>query len=213
LIAKQFGSIRGLRSIELGCGRGDLSVLLAEAGAEVTLLDSSERALEVARRRFDRLGLSARFEQGDMQSRTNSPRHFDLAVSLGVVEHFVGEARSHALRAHIEALRPGGLALISVPYRWCPPYRLWKAYLELRGWWPYGVERPYSRVEIVRRARRAGFTQPITRLFGFWQSVSDHWLRRLGAKEPNWWAEDSPLDRWLGSVLLLAATAPSLPCV
>ena len=48
-----FGRIKGLNTIELGSGRGDLSVLLAERGANVTLLDASDAALEQARERFD----------------------------------------------------------------------------------------------------------------------------------------------------------------
>lgn len=208
LLTRQFGSLQGLRTIELGCGRGDLSVLLAECGAEVTLFDSSERALELAKSRFDRLGWRARFEQGDMLTLQNSVAQYDVAASLGVVEHFVGETRSQAIRAHLYALRPGGMALISVPYRWCPPYRLWKAYLELRGWWPYGMEKPFGRRELVHRARGVGFAAPRTRSFGFWQSIGDHWLKRIFGTGPQWSTEDGLLDRCLGSALLLTATAP-----
>jgi len=208
LLTHEFGSIRGLRAIELGCGRGDLSVLLAEGGAEVTLLDSSERALELAKQRFDRLGLPGRFEQGDMLTLKKTPGQYDVAASLGVIEHFAGEARSEAIRAHFNVLRPGGMALISVPYRWCPPYRLWKAYLELRGWWPYGMEKPFGRRELVQRARGVGFAAPRTRSFGFWQSVGDHWLKRVFGRGPQWSTEDGLLDRCIGSALLLTATAP-----
>src|SRR3990172_8964070 len=61
-----FGAISGLQTIELGCGRGDLSALLAERGASVTLLDASPTALAQARRRFDRLGLRAEYIQADL---------------------------------------------------------------------------------------------------------------------------------------------------
>lgn len=155
-----FGSIEKLRTIELGSGRGDLSVLLAERGADVTLLDSSERVLTQARQRFERLALPGRYESADMLGTLDVFRQrFDVALSSGVIEHFAGEQRTRAIRAHYEVLRPGGLAIISVPNAWCFSYRLRKLYLELRGWWPYGQELPYTRREIVRRAREAGFAR------------------------------------------------------
>ncbi len=155
-----FGSIEKLRTIELGSGRGDLSVLLAERGADVTLVDSSERVLTQARQRFERLALPGRYESADMLGALDVFRQrFDLALSSGVIEHFAGEERTRAIRAHYEVLRPGGLAIISVPNAWCLSYRMRKLYLELRGWWPYGRELPYTRREIVRRAREAGFAR------------------------------------------------------
>jgi len=155
-----FGSVEKLRTIELGSGRGDLSTLLAERGAHVTLLDSSERALAQARQRFERRGLSGRFESADMLGAPDAFRdRFDVALSSGVIEHFIGQERTRAIRAHYETLRPGGLAVISVPNAWCLSYRVRKWYLELRGWWPYGRELPYTRREIIRRAREAGFAR------------------------------------------------------
>ena len=84
-LERTFGSIDGLQTIELGSGRGDLSVLLARRGARVTLLDRSERALEEARKRLVRLGLPARFEQGDLLTRSDSKEGcFEVSLSIGV---------------------------------------------------------------------------------------------------------------------------------
>ena len=169
-----FGSIRNLQTVELGSGRGDLSVLLAQRGARVTLIDSSAEVLRQARHRFDRLGLSAQYEHGDSLSTGESwSDRFDVSLSSGVVEHFRGDDRTRVVRAHFEALRPGGMGIISVPNAWCLPYRLWKSYLELRGWWPYGTELPYTRRELIRRSRDAGFDSVEGRCMGFWQSVGD----------------------------------------
>lgn len=168
-----FGSIRGLSTIELGSGRGDLSALLAACGANVTLLDTSEKALDQARRRFDRLELPARFEKGDMLGTLDAFRgRFDAAFSSGVIEHFRGDDRTRVVRAHYDVLRPGGLAVISVPNARCFPYRMWKSYLELRGWWPYGLELPYAKRELVRRARQAGFARVEAHCMDFRRSLA-----------------------------------------
>ncbi len=199
-----FGTIKGLRTIELGSGRGDLSVLLAEQGAQVTLLDTSDRALDQAQRRFRRLGLQTTCVTGDLfDARAGGRGDFDVALSSGVIEHFQNENRTRAVRAHAEVLRPGGVAVISVPNAHCIPYRIWKLYLELRGWWPYGVEIPYSRKEILLRARAAGLVSLETQCSGFWQSVGDHWGRNLLGRGPDWVGRRSVLDRLMGMSLIL----------
>ena len=206
-----FGSIDGLRTVELGSGRGDLSVLLARRGAGVTLLDASESALAQAQRRFERLGLPAQYETADILGTPNAYRErFDVALSSGVAEHFKGDDRTHVVHAHFEALRPGGLAVISVPNARCIPYRLRKRYLELRGWWPYGMELPYSRRELLRRARRAGFgrTEAVCMRFPRTLTLDDGTgagRRHVGVANDSSGSapRSSFLDVWLGLVLLL----------
>ena len=201
-----FGSIEGLRTVELGSGRGDLSALLAESGAKVTLLDSSDKALGQARHRFDRLGLEADLQHGDMLRTPRSLRgRFDVALSSGVIEHFKSDDRTRAVQAHYDVLAPEGLAIISVPNAWCIPYRVWKLYLELRGWWPYGLELPYSRRELIGRARRVGFERIDGRCMGFWQSVGDQLGKNLLGRGPDWVDRRSFMDGTMGLVLLLFA--------
>ena len=205
-LTRDFGSLQGLRTIELGSGRGDLSVLLAQQGARVTLLDANESALEQARTRFEGLGLTADYVKGNLLAPEASwSSRFEVALSSGVIEHFRGEDRTEVVRAHHMALRPGGTAVISVPYAWCVPYRIWKCYLELRSWWPYGMEIPYTRRELRSHAQRVGFTDTETWTMGFLQSVGVHWWQRLAGSRPVWAESNSRLDSIMGLVLLLFA--------
>ena len=208
-IARAFGRIDGLRTIELGSGRGDLSVLLAERGAAVTLLDTSATALELAQSRFERLGLPVVTVQADMFDwpRCNQGQ-FDVALSSGVIEHFTGTARTDAVRAHCDSIRPGGLVAISVPHAMCPPYRLWKLYLGLRRRWPYGFEQPYNGREIVRRAREAGLAETEVEGVGLWHSISAHWARDLCRLNVDWANRRSIWDRYLGLILLMFGRRP-----
>jgi len=202
----QFGSLIDLKTIELGSGRGDLSVMLAEEGAEVTLLDVNSAALESAVLRFARLGLRAATVQCDLRDAQGvSGGPFDVALSIGVIEHFRGSARTDVLRAHYNALRPGGMAIVSVPHAWCLPYRAWKAYLELRGWWPYGLEIPYSKSELAGRAREAGFGLIDMRCMGLRQSLGEHWVKRLTGRRPEWIDARSVLDPLMGLSLVMIA--------
>ena len=80
-----------------------LPALLARAGADVTLLDASEEGLDQARRRFGRLGLPASFVCADMLGPLQPWRErHDVALSSGVIEHFVGDQRTRCVRAHRE---------------------------------------------------------------------------------------------------------------
>jgi len=204
-----FGSIDRLRTIELGSGRGDLSVMLAEHGAEVTLVDTNQRALDQAKSRFDRLGLTADFQRNDMfHPSAWMIGLFDVSISSGVIEHFSGADRSRAVAAHWNVLGPGGLAVISVPHARCLPYRVWKAYLELRGRWPYGYEEPYGGRELSSRAREVGFDSIETTSVGFWHSVSAHWGRDLFRRDVDWAHRRSIADRWMGLILLLFGRRP-----
>lgn len=205
-LMSRFGAIQGLRTIELGSGRGDLSALLAQAGAKVTLLDISDKALVQARIRFERLGLPAEYVEADFHSAgAESPSAFDVALSSGVIEHFEGDERTAAVKAHLDLVRPGGVAIISVPNARCPSYRLWKKYLELRGCWPYGVETPYSRRELRRRIAAAGGACDGVLGVGFWQSVGDHWVRSVFKGKADWVERRSLLDQAMGMSLVAFA--------
>ena len=203
-LKQTFGAVDGVRTVELGSGRGDLSVLLAQHGARVTLLDNCQNALDQAKARFDRLGLSAEYLMGDLLGNLEYLHgRFDVSLSAGVIEHFKGQDRTRAIAAHRYVLASGGMTMISVPHALCPPYRLWKAYLELRGWWPYGPEMPFTHGELRSRAGDVGFLVPETHGLSFWQSVGDHWIKRLSSWRPDWINRPSRLDGPMGAMLVM----------
>jgi len=207
-LTRTFGRLAGLRTVELGSGRGDLSALLAARGAEVTLLDRNDTVLSQARRRFDRLGLQADFVSGDLLGDLDRFQgRFDVSCSLGVIEHFRGGRRARAVAVHRTVLRDSGMTVVSVPHALGVPYRMWKLYLEVRRWWPYGTEIPYGKGELRQLATAAGFRRAELHASGFWQSVGDHWGRSVLGLSPDWVARRSWLDPVLGGTLTMLAWA------
>jgi hypothetical protein len=97
------------------------------------------------------------------------------------------------------------VAVIAVPHAACPPYRLWKAYLQLRRRWPYGTEIPYTKRELRRLARKAGFVQTRLTCSGFLQSVGTHLCKEFLHRRPEWTDHPCRLDDALGLNLLLIA--------
>jgi putative flippase GtrA len=67
----------------------------------------------------------------------------DLAFSAGLVEHFPPAGTRDAILAHLDALRPGGVALITFPTpTWL--YRAARSLLESLGLWRFPDERPLA---------------------------------------------------------------------
>jgi SAM-dependent methyltransferase len=71
----------GDRILELGCGDGTLTCLLAREGFEVTGVDISPGMIEEARKRAQREGVDARFELCD-SDKFEIERPFDAVVSF-----------------------------------------------------------------------------------------------------------------------------------
>jgi SAM-dependent methyltransferase len=138
-IKEAFGSIRGLRTVELGAGRGDMSYLLATAGARVTLVDNSAVALRQSKALFEAHGLSGDFVLANLFEMSIQDR-FDVSMSFGVLEHFRGAKRGQIVKLHAIA----EVAFVSVPNALCVPYRAWKFALELTNRWQYGEESPLT---------------------------------------------------------------------
>jgi SAM-dependent methyltransferase len=151
------GDRSALSTIEIGAGAGTISAAFARLGARVTVLDFSQDALDVNDALFKAFDLRQESILGDALNLPNSMLgQFDVAMSFGLAEHFDGDNRTKIIQAHFDLLRPGGLAVLTVPNRHCWPYRIWKARRELIGKWHFGMEIPYSRAEISAICRSIG---------------------------------------------------------
>jgi 2-polyprenyl-3-methyl-5-hydroxy-6-metoxy-1,4-benzoquinol methylase len=104
----------GMRYLELGCAPGKLLAWVASAlEADVSGLDYSERGIEWAHQLFQALGLRANLRCEDVWKSSFEPGRFDIVFSAGLIEHF---RDPHSIvRVHLELLKPGGRALITVP--------------------------------------------------------------------------------------------------
>ncbi|MDO8964775.1 MAG: class I SAM-dependent methyltransferase [Coriobacteriia bacterium] len=148
LVNERFGGFSGLRVIEIGAGAGTVAACMAARGAHVTILDYSPRALERSAEFFERAGISGDLVNADaLALPADLLGRFDIAMSYGLAEHFTEPQRTTIVRAHLDVVRDGGLALVSVPNAANAPYRIYKVLAELAGMWGSGEEYPFSRRE------------------------------------------------------------------
>jgi ubiquinone/menaquinone biosynthesis C-methylase UbiE len=101
---------RGERALDLGCGAGEFTVALAEAGVEVTGADVAEAALERARRRHPGLSFVSVPFDGPLPFEDCS---FELVWAGEVIEHVADTALW--LSEVRRVLAPGGRLLVTTP--------------------------------------------------------------------------------------------------
>jgi len=102
--------VTGARVLDMACGEGYGSDVLARTASSVVGLDANPEAHEHARLRYRRPNL--RFARGLVET-YGDPRSFDAVVFLQTIEH-VQDPRA-VLEHFRELLAPGGAAYVSTP--------------------------------------------------------------------------------------------------
>jgi SAM-dependent methyltransferase len=98
------------RVLDLGCGDGVFSAVLADAGATVVAVDVAEAALERARRRVPAIDVRLAPFDGPLPLDDNA---FELVWASEVIEHVADTARW--LSEVRRVLVPGGRLLLTTP--------------------------------------------------------------------------------------------------
>lgn len=129
------------RLLDVGCGAGIYSSMLAHHGYTVVGIDEDARIVQVAREMAGYLRATASFEEGSAFDLARWHGRFDLVYSLGVIEHFDAEVTVRLLQ---EQARCAPVIVAAIPTR----------HTRLSG--PLTDERLYSRRQFERLVASAG---------------------------------------------------------
>ena len=128
----QYGSKNVL---EIGVGLGSDHQQFAEAGAVLSGIDLTQRAIDHARSRFELFNLHSNLSVGDAEALDFKDNMFDLVFSWGVIHH--SPNTSKAVSEIHRVLKPGAQAKVMIYYKWSMVgLMLWVRYalLALKPW-------------------------------------------------------------------------------
>ena len=108
----RFDEARGKRVLEIGVGLGADHQAFAQAGALLSGIDLTPRAIELTRRRLGAFGLESDLRVGDAEHLDYPDDVFDLVYSWGVIHHSPDTAQ--AVREILRVLKPGGVAKVMI---------------------------------------------------------------------------------------------------
>jgi len=111
---RSLGPGRGRRALDLGCGEGRHTIVLARKGYDVTAVDLEPLALRKAKSYVRGAGLDARFEVADALDLRHADATFDLVLDYGCFHHVVTRDWARYRRSIGRVLKPGGHLLLSV---------------------------------------------------------------------------------------------------
>lgn len=140
----RFEEARDLDVLEIGVGLGADHQRFANAGARLTGIDLTARAVEHTRRRFELFGLRSDLRVADAECLPFDEESFDVVYSWGVLHHSPNTAR--AIDEVWRVLRRGGVAKIMIYHKHSlVGYMLWLRYGLLVGKPWRGLSNIYAR--------------------------------------------------------------------
>lgn len=105
----------GMKTLELGCASGWLTLAMAQRGADALGLDVSEQSLDIGRQYYetvkDEVSGSVTYRYADLNTLELEPNTYDLIITKGTLHHLVG--MEHVIQQVHRALKPNGLFWVS----------------------------------------------------------------------------------------------------
>ncbi len=132
-----------LEVLEIGLGLGADHERFAQAGARLSGIDLTPRAINITRQRLALRSLTSDLRVGDAESLPYEDNSFDRVYSWGVIHHSPDTPRAAA--EILRVLRPGGEFRVMVYHTWSlVGLMLWIRYGLLRGRPWTGLQKIYS---------------------------------------------------------------------
>lgn len=94
--------------LDVGCGSGDNTLMVAAAGIEALGVDLAPTGIDLARHKAEAAGVQVEFEVADALDLKSLGRTFRTVIDVGLLHCFAPEDRHHVVRSLREVLVVGG---------------------------------------------------------------------------------------------------------
>lgn len=155
-VSEFLGSLAGKQVLEIGCGLGKVSVLLAKSAAKVTAFDLSAGSVHVASElaRYHKVDQNVRLAVAAGETLPFADESFDIIFGKGILHHL--EASLGAPELH-RVLKTGGKAAFVEPMGMNPVLNVVRDHVPYKHKNPRGADIPLSYADI--RNWTAGFKE------------------------------------------------------
>lgn len=113
----------GEEILDIGTSNSSLPLFLAHKGAKITMLDVIDKKLSCQQKYARRLMLKSAWDRGEIRITVQDARKmdfpnnsFDIVTCISTIEHIRDDGDMLVIDEIRRILRPGGKAIISVPY-------------------------------------------------------------------------------------------------
>lgn len=157
----EFDSTNNKKVLEIGVGLGADHQKFAEAGALLTGIDLTDKAISHTKRRFALLGLNSELSVADAENLSFSDESFDIVYSWGVIHHSPDTPK--VVNQTFRVLKQNGEARIMIYHtRSIVGYMLWlryglfrfKPFLTQREIYDHYLESPGTKAYTVNEAKQ-----------------------------------------------------------
>ena len=114
-VLNQLPDVRDKRILDLGCGQGELSIMLTRLGAEVIGVDLGEKLVELSKEIARINEVECSFRVANITDLPFDDESFDFVVGIGILHHLPVKGLRDAVDEGHRVLKPGGQAFFLEP--------------------------------------------------------------------------------------------------
>ena len=200
-----YKALKGKKVLEIGCGMGAHAEVFANAGAQITAIDLTQKAVSLTKRRFELFDIkNATVMKNDAEKLPFPDNSFDFVWSWGVIHHSSNTKR--IVKEILRVLKPNGRTSVMIYHRDSTRYFVYGLYQGifkgkfLRYRSLYAVNMTYTDGHIARHYTRKG----AVRLFKDFRSVTTRVMDDSVPDIPGWSRITrlfptlmKPINRWI----------------
>lgn len=191
---------KGDKILEIGCGSGETSLILAKEGRNVTAIDYSQRSIDLVNKLVQKTGYNVNTYCIDATNELPFKKnYFDIVFQAGLLEHFEKKDRIKMLSTWKRVCK----RMVSlIPNAHCLAYRAGKQLAEEKGTWIWGLEMPQS--TLMDDFKNAGYENIKEYTIGEEHALNflpeDHYLRVAISR---WFNDKKNISNWGQGYLLV----------